>query len=46
MPHFNYTGKFDPQAIEVISQSLVDTGILTSKQNLSKYYTEEFLPKR
>jgi len=46
MPHFNYSGKFDPQAIEVISQSLVDTGILPSKQNLSKYYTEEFLPKR
>jgi len=46
MPHYNYSGKFDPQAIEVISQSLVDTGILQTKQNLSKYYTEEFLPKR
>jgi len=46
MPHFNYSGKFDAQALEVISQSLVDTGIMSTKQNLSKYYTEEFLPKR
>ncbi len=46
MPHFNYSGKFDAQALDVISQSLVDTGIMSTKQNLSKYYTEEFLPKR
>jgi len=46
MPHYNLSGKFDPQAIDVISQSMLDMGMLPTKPNLAKYYTEEFLPKR
>jgi NitT/TauT family transport system substrate-binding protein len=46
MPHYNNTGKFDSAAMEVISQSMLDMGMISSKQNLSKFATEEFLPKR
>jgi ABC-type nitrate/sulfonate/bicarbonate transport system substrate-binding protein len=46
MPHYNLTGKFDVQAIDVISQSMLDMGMLATKPNLTKYFTEEFLPKR
>jgi NitT/TauT family transport system substrate-binding protein len=45
MPHYNRTGKFDPQAIDVIAQSMVDMGTFPKKPDLSKFYTEEFLPK-
>ena len=46
MPHYNNTGKFDNGAMEVISQSMLDMGMMSSKQNLNKFATEEFLPKR
>ena len=46
MPHYNNTGKFDNAAMEVISQSMLDMGMMSAKQNLSKFTTEEFLPKR
>ncbi|MDB5651855.1 MAG: sulfonate transporter, periplasmic sulfonate-binding protein [Hyphomicrobiales bacterium] len=45
MPHYNRTGKFDKQALDVISQSMVDMGTFPNKLDLSKFYTEEFLPK-
>jgi ABC-type nitrate/sulfonate/bicarbonate transport system substrate-binding protein len=39
------TGQFDPQAMDALAQSFVDTGVLPAKPDMSKLYTEEFLPK-
>lgn len=44
MPMFSSTGKFEPQALAVLADSFADTKILPTKPNLSKYYTEQFLP--
>ncbi len=46
MPHYNMTGKFDAKAVDVIAQSMVDMGTFPTKPDLTKYYTEEFLPKK
>ena len=46
MPMFSADGKFDPAALQVMSQSFVDLGQLDSKPDLSQYYTEAYLPKR
>ena len=45
MPMFNRTGRFDPEALAVLASSYVGMGILPAKPDMSKLYTEEFLPK-
>ena len=44
MSMFSDTGKFEPKAVDVLARSFVELGILDTKPNLSKYYTEKYLP--
>jgi NitT/TauT family transport system substrate-binding protein len=46
MPILSRTGHFRPQALEVLAGSFVDMGLLTEKPDMSKLYTEQFLPKQ
>jgi hypothetical protein len=45
MSEFSDTGKFDPQALAVLRRSFVEMGTLSSEPDMSKLYTEAFLPK-
>ena len=45
MPMFSDTGRFDAKALGVLSKSLVELKILTEEPDMSKLYTEAFLPK-
>jgi NitT/TauT family transport system substrate-binding protein len=45
MPVFNRTGRFDPKALDGLARSFVDMGTLREKPDMSKLYTEGFLPK-
>ncbi len=44
MPSFSDTGKFDPKALKVLAESFVQTGQLKTEPDMSKLYTEKFLP--
>ena len=46
MPIFNATGRFNPKALEVLGRSFVELGSLPAAPDMSKLYTEEFLPKK
>jgi NitT/TauT family transport system substrate-binding protein len=46
MPMFSDDGKFSPSAVAVLAQSFVDLKILDAKPDLTKYYTEDYLPKK
>jgi ABC-type nitrate/sulfonate/bicarbonate transport system substrate-binding protein len=41
---FNPTGKFNPEALKVLSRSFVEIGTLPSEPDVSKLITEKFLP--
>jgi NitT/TauT family transport system substrate-binding protein len=45
MPMFSSDGRFDPKALGVLSRSFVDMKILTAEPDMSKLYTDAFLPK-
>jgi ABC-type nitrate/sulfonate/bicarbonate transport system substrate-binding protein len=45
MEMFSDTGKFDPKALETLSKSYVELKLLPSEPDMSKLYTEAFLPK-
>jgi len=45
MPSFSDTGKFDPKALKVLAQSFVQMGQLPAEPDMSKLYTEKFLPR-
>jgi NitT/TauT family transport system substrate-binding protein len=45
MPIFNLTGRFNPQALHVLSRSFVELGLLPDAPDMSRLYTEAFLPK-
>ena len=45
MPIFNLTGRFNPRALDVLSRSFVELGLLPDAPDMSKLYTEAFLPK-
>ncbi len=45
MPMFLDNGHFDPKALAVLSRSFVDMKMLPSAPDMSKLYTEAFLPK-
>ncbi len=44
MPTFSSDGKFNPAALSVLARSFVELGTLPSEPDLSKLYTEQFLP--
>ncbi len=46
MPVFSRDGKFKPKALEVLAGSFVEMGLLPEKPDMSKLYTEQFLPKQ
>ena len=45
MPMFSDTGKFDPNALAVLSRSFVEMKTLPNEPDMSRLYTEAFLPK-
>jgi NitT/TauT family transport system substrate-binding protein len=45
MTKISTTGKFEPRALEMLRASFVDLKILDEPVDMSKLYTEEFLPK-
>jgi ABC-type nitrate/sulfonate/bicarbonate transport system substrate-binding protein len=45
MPMFSADGKFNARAMAALSRSYVDLKILPTAPDMSKFYTEEFLPK-
>ena len=45
MPMFSDDGRFDAKALTLLSRSLVELDILKTETDMSKLYTEEFLPK-
>ena len=45
MPIFSSTGRFEPKALDVLAGSFVEMGLLPAKPDMSKLYTEQFLPK-
>jgi ABC-type nitrate/sulfonate/bicarbonate transport system substrate-binding protein len=45
MPMFSNNGRFDPAALKVLSRSFVEMKTLPEAPDLSKLYTEAFLPK-
>ena len=45
MPMFSSDGRFDPAALAVLRRSFVDLHLLDTEPDLTKYYTEKFLPQ-
>jgi ABC-type nitrate/sulfonate/bicarbonate transport system substrate-binding protein len=45
MPMFSDDGRFNPKALSTVSRSYVDLKYLPAEPDMSKLYTEEFLPK-
>ena len=45
MPMFSDTGKFEPNALKLLSRSLVELEILKTETDLTPTFTEAFLPK-
>jgi NitT/TauT family transport system substrate-binding protein len=46
MPMFSDDGRFNPKALAVLSRSYVELKILPSEPDMTKFYTEAFLPAR
>ena len=46
MPTFSTDGKFPRAALDKLRASMVDLGTIDNSVDMSKLYTEEFLPKR
>jgi ABC-type nitrate/sulfonate/bicarbonate transport system substrate-binding protein len=46
MPSFSTDGTFPPAAVEPVKSSFVELGILPIEPDMTKYMTEQFLPKR
>jgi NitT/TauT family transport system substrate-binding protein len=44
MPMFSETGRFDPKAAAILAKSFVDLKMLPSEPDMTKLYTEKFLP--
>jgi NitT/TauT family transport system substrate-binding protein len=44
IPTFSTDGKFNPKALAVLARSFVELGTLPSEPDMSKLYTEQFLP--
>jgi NitT/TauT family transport system substrate-binding protein len=46
MPMFSDNGRFDPKALATLAGSFVELGVLPEKPDMSKLYTEQFLPAK
>ena len=46
MPMFSDDGRFNPKALSVLARSYVELQFLPAEPDMSKLYTEEFLPKK
>jgi ABC-type nitrate/sulfonate/bicarbonate transport system substrate-binding protein len=46
MPMFSDDGRFDGKALSVLSRSFVDLKYLPAQPDMSKLFTEEYLPKK
>jgi NitT/TauT family transport system substrate-binding protein len=46
MPLFSTDGRFEPKALDTLRRSFIDLKVLDSGADLSKLYTEAYLPKR
>jgi ABC-type nitrate/sulfonate/bicarbonate transport system substrate-binding protein len=44
MPMFSETGRFDPKATAILAKSFVDLKLLPTEPDMTKLYTEKFLP--
>jgi len=44
MPMFSDTGRFDPRALETLKKSYVELKLLPSEPDMTRLYTEAFLP--
>jgi ABC-type nitrate/sulfonate/bicarbonate transport system substrate-binding protein len=45
IPKMSATGHFDSKGLETLARSYVETKALPTKPDMSKFYTEKFLPK-
>ena len=45
MPNFSLTGKFEPKALAVLSRSFVEMKLLPQEPDMTKLFTERFLPQ-
>jgi ABC-type nitrate/sulfonate/bicarbonate transport system substrate-binding protein len=45
IPAMSRTGRFDPKGLETLARSYVELKTLPSLPDMSKFYTEKFLPK-
>jgi ABC-type nitrate/sulfonate/bicarbonate transport system substrate-binding protein len=45
MDMFSDTGRFDPKALETLAKSYMEMKLLPTAPDMSKLYTEAFLPK-
>ena len=45
MPMFSDNGRFDPKALATLAKSYVELKVLPAEPDMSKLYTEAFLPK-
>src|SRR5262249_54809557 len=45
-PGYSPDGRFHPEAIRTLARSMVETGMLPSQPDMTKLYTEDYLPKR
>jgi NitT/TauT family transport system substrate-binding protein len=45
MPMFSDDGKFNPKALATLAKSYVELGVLPAEPDMSKLYTEAFLPR-
>jgi NitT/TauT family transport system substrate-binding protein len=46
IPMFSDTGRFNPKALAILAKSFVQMGVLDKEPDMSKLYTEKFLPVR
>jgi hypothetical protein len=44
MPTFSDTGRFEAKPLAVLARSFVQMGALPAEPDMSKLYTEKFLP--
>jgi hypothetical protein len=45
MPMFSRDGRFDPEALKLAAQAMVELELLPSVPDMKPLYTEQFLPK-
>ena len=45
-PGYSRDGRFRPASVAALARSMVETGMLPAEPDMTKLYTEEFLPKR